>query len=282
MPYADNDGVFLHYEVGGDGAVEPDAPVVLLSDAGYGPWQWGWQFSALAGPFEVVVPATRGTGDSDAPDQTASDSDTSDSGASESYSVETLAADLEAVLADHGARKAHLVGAGLGGMVALRYALDFSRARSLSLLGTSPGGPRATPVADGLRERLAADPGDSASLRTSLEPVAGAELLETDDLVERIVSWRRDEDAAPAVQRAHFDAMAEFDASDGLYEITIPALVCHGDDDRVVPAEDGRLLADGLPKGEFAAFPGEHLFYVERSREVNDELVGFLTDRTEE
>jgi len=271
MPYADNDGVSIHYAVGGDGAVEPDAPVVLLADAGYGPWQWGWQFSALAGPFEVVVPATRGTGDSDAPDS-----------ARDSYSIEEMAADLEAVLADHGARKAHLVGAGMGGMVALRYALDFSRARSLSLFGSSAGGPRATPIADGLRERLEASPDDSSSLRNSLEPVASEELLETDDLVERIVAWRRDEDAAPAVQRAHFDAMAEFDASDSLYEITIPTLVCHGADDRVISADDGRMLADDLPKGEFEAFPGDHLFYVERSREVNDELVGFLTDRAEE
>ncbi len=276
MPYADNDGVSIHYAVGGDGAVEPDAPVVLLADAGYGPWQWGWQFSALAGPFEVVVPATRGTGDSDAPTP-----DESGSG-HDSYSIEEMAADLEAVLADHGARTAHLVGAGMGGMVALQYALDFSRARSLSLLGSSPGGPRATLLADGVRERLAADPDDSASLRTSLEPVASEELLETDDLVERIVAWRRDEDAAPGVQRAHFDAMAEFDASDSLYEITIPALVCHGADDRVIPTDDGRTLADNLPKGEFETFPGEHLFYVERSREVNDAVVGFLTDRVEE
>lgn len=277
MSYADNDGVSIHYEIGGDGAVEPDAPVVLLADAGYGPWQWGWQFSALAGPFEVVVPATRGTGDSDAPNP-----NTNESGVSNSYSIEEMAADLEAVLADHGARTAHLVGAGMGAMVALQYAREFSRARSLSLLGSSAGGPRATPIADGLRERLAADPSDSTSLRTSLEPVASEELLETDDLVERIVAWRRDEDAAPAVQRAHFDAMADFDASDSLYEITIPALVCHGGDDRVIPADDGELLADGLPKGEFEEFPGEHCFYVERSREVNDALVGFLTERAEE
>ncbi|NEU55409.1 alpha/beta fold hydrolase [Halorussus sp. MSC15.2] len=272
MPYADNDGVSVHYEVGGDGAVESDAPVVLLADAGYGPWQWGWQYSALAGPFEVVVPSTRGTGDSGAPDPDATDS----------YGIDAMAADLEAVLADHGARKAHLVGAGMGGMVALRYSLDFSRARSLALLGTSPGGPRATPVADGLRERLLASPDDSAALRESLEPVASAELLETDDLVERIVAWRRDEDAPEAVQRAHFDAMADFDASDSLYEITIPALVAHGSDDRVIPAADGRLLADGLPKGEFEAFPGERLFYVERSKAVNDSLVGFLTDHVED
>ncbi|NHN60395.1 MULTISPECIES: alpha/beta fold hydrolase [Halorussus] len=267
MPLADSDGVAIHYEVGGDGGSTADAPVVLLADAGYGAWQWSWQFPALAGPFEVLIPSTRGTGDSDAPG---------------SYAVAEMAADVDAVLADRGARKAHLVGAGLGGMVALRYALDFSRARTLTLLGTSPGGPRATAVPDDVRDRLLASPDDPDSLRRSLDPVAGEELLETDDLVDRIVAWRREEDADPAAQRGHLDAMADFDVGDSLYEITVPALVCHGEDDRVVPVENGRLLADGLPKGEFRRFPGEHLFYVERSKAVNDAVVGFLTDHADD
>ncbi|MFC7082134.1 alpha/beta fold hydrolase [Halorussus caseinilyticus] len=273
MPYADSDGVSIHYEVGdGDGTAAAETPVVLLADAGYGPWQWSWQFPALAGPHDVIVPSARGTGDSETPDPDAADA----------YSIAAMAADLEAVLADYGARKAHLVGAGMGGMVALRYALDFSRARTLALLGTSPGGPRASAIPDGVRERLMASPADADSLRRSLEPVASGELLETDDLVERIAAWRRAEDADPAAQRGHFEAMADFDASDRLYEITIPALVAHGADDRVVPVEDGRLLADGLPKGEFREFPGEHLFFVERSKAVNDALVGFLDDHDAE
>lgn len=260
MPEAENGGVSIHYEVGGE-AFESDVPVVLLADAGYGPWQWSWQYPALAGPFEVVVPSTRGTGLSDA---------------AEPYSVEAMAADVEAILADCGARSAHLVGAGLGGMVALQYALDYSRAESLALLATSPGGPRAEPIPPEIRERLLADPGDPDALRASLEPVASDDLLETEGLVERILAWRRDEDAAREVQQAHLDAMASFDVSDRLYEVTVPALVLHGTDDRVVPVENGRLLADGLPRGELREFPGEHFFFVDQSKEVDDALVGFL------
>jgi pimeloyl-ACP methyl ester carboxylesterase len=267
MPYADNGNVSIHYETDSDGASGTDAPVVLLADAGYGPWQWGWQYSALAGPHEVVVSSTRGTRESDAPD---------------SYSIEAMAEDVEAVLADCGARKAHLVGAGMGGMVALQYALDFSRVRSLALLGTSPGGRRADPIPDDVREQLIASPSDPNSLRESLRPVASGELLETDELVERIAAWRRAEDADSEAQRGHFEAMAEFDCSDSLYEVTVPALVLHGADDRVVPVENGRLLADRLPKGEFREFPGEHLFFVERSKAVNDALVGFLGTHHEE
>lgn len=269
MPYADNDGVSIYYDVGGEeGGSGPDtkAPVVLLADAGHGAWQWSWQYPALAGPYEVVIPNTRGTGQSDAP---------------ESYSIEEMAADLEAVLGDHGARKAHLVGAGMGGMVALQYALDYSRAETLMLLGTSPGGPRTEAIPTEIRERLLADSDDTEALRESLELMATEELLETEELVERIVSWRRDEDSSEAVQRDHFEAMAEFDVSDCLYEITTPSLVLHGTNDRVVPVEQGRLLAEGLPNGEFREFAGERLFFVERSKAVNDSLVSFLDSKTE-
>ncbi|WP_135829744.1 alpha/beta fold hydrolase [Halorussus halobius] len=262
MPYADADGVAIHYEVDGDGAT--GETVVLLADAGYGAWQWSWQYPALAGPFEVVIPDLRGAGDSDAPDRTGA------------YGVAAMADDLDAVLADCGTRTAHLVGAGLGGMVALQYAREYSRADSLALLGTSAGGPRAAPIRPELRERLAPDPGDPDAVRRSLDPVAGEELLASDDLVERIVTWRRAEDADREAARARLDAMADFDASDWLYEVTQPALVLHGASDGVVPPEDGRLLAEGLPKGEFREFPGERLFFVERSKAVNDALVGFL------
>lgn len=265
MPYADNDGVAVYYEVAESDDSDAET-VVLLADAGYGAWLWSWQYPALAGPYDVVVPNARGTGESDDPG---------------SYAVAAQAADLDAVLADAGVRKAHLVGAGMGGMVALQYALDFSRARTLTLLSTSPGGPRATGVREDARERLVVGNDDPDALRASLEPVASGELLETDDLVERIVKWRFAEDAPLDTQRGHFDAMAAFDISDRLYEITTPALVLHGSDDRVIPAADGRLLADGLPKGEFREFPGEHLFFVERSKDVNDALVGFLEEHGE-
>ncbi|WP_158058312.1 alpha/beta fold hydrolase [Halorussus halophilus] len=260
MPTATSDGVDIYYETAGEGLAD-DTPVVLVPDAGYGAWLWGWQHAALAGPHEVVTYDARGTGNSDA---------------SEPYDVATLAADLEAVLADLGTRNAHLVGVGLGGMVALQYALDFSRARTLSLLGTSPGGPQATSTAPEIREQLAADPEDRESLRTSLEPVASDELLETEELVEQIVGWRAAEDASREVQQAHFAAMDDFDVSDRLYEITIPALVGHGTADRVLPVENGRLLAEQLPRGELQLFEGEHFCFVERSKAVNDALVGFL------
>ncbi|MFW5976270.1 MAG: caspase family protein, partial [Alkalispirochaetaceae bacterium] len=60
------------------------------------------------------------------------------------------------------------------------------------------------------------------------------------------------------------------DVSGRLYEITQPALVVHGGDDTVWPADRGAALAEGLPRGEFrdVAHAG-HLVHIEASRHVN-------------
>ncbi|WP_331235478.1 alpha/beta fold hydrolase [Natronorarus salvus] len=256
MRRATNDGVEIEYAVDGEGET-----VVSIPDLGYGPWACAWQHAAFAGPFESVVLAPRGTAHSDAPPGP--------------YSVPDLAADVEAVLADLGAPRAHLVGTGLGGTVALSHALTYSRARSLALIGASPGGPLAR-LPDEPRAAMYAPRDDPEALRESLSPVLSerfrAEVLD-------VVEWRAGEDADREGWEAQEAALLEFDASDRLHEMTVPALVIHGTEDRVVPVENGRLLAETLPRGEFVGIDGgPHLVGIERSRAVNDELVNFLNE----
>lgn len=265
MPTATNRGVSLHYGTAGEGET-----VAFVEDVGYGAWSWGWQHGALAGLYESIVWDLRGTGRSDAPPGP--------------YDVETLAADLEAVLADHGVRRVHLVGLGLGGMVALQYALDYGRARTLVLVGTAADGDAIDRTA---LEAAFAPPGDPTALRESLAAALSAEFRETHpEAVDEIVEWRTDDDADRTGWEAQSAAAEGFDATGRLYEVTIPALVVHGGADRIVPAAAGERLADDLPRGEYRRYEGAgHLVTVERSRPVNDALLGFLegdTDGTQE
>ena len=261
MPRATNDadGVSLYYEaVGGDGGEGDPETVAFVGDAGFGAWQWGWQHAALAGPYRTLVADLRGAGRSDAPPGP--------------YSVSDLAADLDAVLADAGVRTAHIVGAGLGGMVALRAARAGSRVRSLALFGTAASGDVADPSA------YYADPSDEAALRESLSAMLSPEFLdERPDEADRITAWRAEGDAAPDAFEAQAAAVEEFDLADSLYEVTTPALVVHGTADAAWPVEAGRELADGLPRGEFFGVEGAgHLVHAEASAAVNDRLLGFL------
>ncbi|MFB6177019.1 MAG: alpha/beta fold hydrolase [Halobaculum sp.] len=260
MPYATSGDCRIYYETDGRGTVEGTDQVAFVGDVGFGPWQWAWQAGALAGPFETVVPTTRGCGRSDAPP---GPSDVGD-----------LVSDLDAVLADAGADSTHVVGAGLGGLVALHAARRLGRVKKLVLLGTPPTGARYDPAP------LFADPADRDALEGSLAAALSPGFRENQpEAVERIVDWRAAEDAEREAWDAQAAALDTADATDWLYEVTNDALVVHGSDDELCPVEAGRDLADGLPRGEFIEYEDAgHLVGVECSKPLNDRLVGFLSD----
>jgi len=262
MTTVTNGSVDLYYEARGDPQtpenVEREADTVaFVNPAGYGAWVWGWQHAALVEGFETVTWDLRGTGRSDTPEGP--------------YTVGTLAGDLEAVLSDHGVADVHIVGAGLGGMVALEYAHRYNRATTLTLFGTAADGDRVDAEA---LDSLFAPRDDPAALRASLRNAFEVDLDAYADVVNEIVGWRREEDADRTGFDAQAAAMQAFDCSGSLYEITTPAQVYHGLADAVVPTAAGRDLAEGLPRGEFTAVEGGHLCFVEESAAVNDALLG--------
>jgi pimeloyl-ACP methyl ester carboxylesterase len=257
MPRTARDGIELHYEVRGAGHGDRE-PVAFVGDAGYGAWQWGFQ-DRIAGPHETVVYDHRGTGRSDAP--------------AGPYDVPTLAADLEAVLADAGLAGVHLVGAGLGGAVALAYAHGYDRARSLALFGTAPTGEA---VDDEALRGLHAPPGDEGACRDSLEGALSPAFREANpEIVDRICEWRADDDAGAAPFDAQAAALLDFEGVP-LYEVTASALVFRGVDDPVVAEAAARELAEDLPRGEFLPVEGRHLAHVESARAVTDRLLDFF------
>ncbi len=261
MARANNDGVSIRYEVD-EGRSADDEAVVFCGDIGLGPWQFGWQHAALAGPHTVITPETRGIGESDAPPGP--------------YTVEGLASDLDAICTTEGIRNAHLVGYGLGGAVALAYGMASSRPASLTLLGTPPAGDAYNP------NGVWADPNDPDAVEGSLHGLLSVDFREAHpDALSRIAEWCVAEDAGHEVYEAHRAAVEGFDLADVLFEVTTPALVVHGTDDTVCPVTAGETLAEGLPRGEFHAVEGaRHLVGVEASAAVNDLVTGWLAEQT--
>lgn len=256
MPHATGSGVRIYYETDGRGTVDGTETVVFLGDFGFGPWQWAWQASALAGPFRTVVPTTRGVGRSGAPPGP--------------YDTGDLVADVDAVLSGVGADSAHVVGAGLGGHLAVHAARRLGRIDRVAVLGAAASPSAYDPTA------LAADLDDPEAVRASL--AAGlTEGFRTaqPETVDRIVDWRTAEDAPPSVWEAQAGALT--DATDWLYEVTNETLVVHGTADAVVSSAAGERLADGLPRGEFHPVENAgHLVGIEAARPVNDRLHAFL------
>lgn len=246
MPVVSAGDCSLYYEVRGSGPT-----VVFLNEVGYGAWLWGWQHPALCGPFETLVFDPRGTGRSDSVF---------------SEDIDVFASDVERVLSAHGVRRVHLVGAGFGGMVALAYAREYDRARSLTLMGTALDGEH---VSNDVLDLM------GGRGRRALEPCFSEAFLEQQEIIERIREWRHEEDADSAARAAQAEALCGF-SCDAPYEITLPAFVLHGVDDPLVPVTAGRALANALPNGRFEDVAGKHLAFIESSKPVNDAIVGFL------
>ncbi|GAB3041864.1 alpha/beta fold hydrolase [Natronobiforma cellulositropha] len=272
MPWATSDGVELYYERDG---VDPSdgETVVLLQTAGAGRWQWRPVREGLAAEFDVIAPDTRGTG-------------RSEDGLSRvvralprrlagplvrrafAPSLDDLAGDLETVLDDAGVRSAHLVGAGLGATLALRYALEYTRAASLTLCGATHGGVDAVPIPPDVRAQLLETPRGRTrrrQLRERQRPAFSEAFTNRNPhLIDQLLEWRLEQDAADLAALAQLTAFENADLADSLWSVRCPTLVLHGGDDRIVPAANGRLLAEKLPDARLEVrTDGSHLFFFE-------------------
>lgn len=266
MPNVTRGGVSIDYAVDGDG---DDPTVLLVEGLGYGRWMWQWLTEELADDYEVIRPDNRGTGDSDAPEGP--------------YTISELAADMGAVLNDHGVDTVHACGASMGGMIAQELALTDERVASITLLCTSPGGERAVEMPPEVREHVFDPPEDLDArerVRYLMEPAVSDGFYEREsELVDRIVDWRLASDATPTGRQAQAAAVAAFDATDRLDTLDAPTLVLHGTDDRILPVANAELLSDLLPNATVELIDGgPHLFFIEDRNVVNGRIASFLDE----
>ncbi len=183
------------------------------------------------------------------------------------YLLEDLAADVVGLLDRLGHDDAHLVGRSMGGMVGQVVALDHpGRARSLTLIGTSPGagderlpGPDDDFVEQMMRRLFAGPPVDEPGRIDWLvelgEFMAGdafpfdraeAALLARAEL---LTGWQPESGHGVAVHGSPSRV-------ERLHEITQPTMVVHGTADPVFPIDHGRMLASGIDGAVFVEVEG--------------------------
>jgi pimeloyl-ACP methyl ester carboxylesterase len=177
------------------------------------------------------------------------------------YKLGDMADDGFAVLDAVGAQRAHIAGWSMGGMIVQAMAIARpDRIASLTSVMSSPGGTAAKLDPD-VTEQFNSKPAKSRD-----EAIA--------QHIANIKTW-----GSPAYQevdRLSADAGAAYDRSfdpkgkarqvaaifgsgsrqDALRELTVPSLVIHGDADRLVPIELGRLTAECIPGARFEVVPG--------------------------
>jgi len=120
-----------------------------------------------------------------------------------------------------------------------------------------------------------------AAARKALEAATGEVYRsEKPEEFEKIVHWRLADSSSAVSYYEQAKAGARFDLSGDVEHITSPTLVIHGAEDRYVPPANARALADAIPGAKLRVLEDAgHLVFVERSADVNREVVRFLKSR---
>ena len=181
---------------------------------------------------------------------------------SAAYTLADMAADTAGLLDVLGLGSAHIVGASLGGMIAQTMAIECpARVRSLTSIMSTTGalgvGLPDLPAIAG----LGAPPANRAGFidwRVRALRVTGSPGFEFDEAAAAELAGRaydRDHDRL-AMLRQSVAVLASGDRTARLRSLRVPALVLHGDDDRMCHVSGGRATAAAIPGAELVIFEG--------------------------
>ena len=252
------DGCGLYYELHGP----VDAPpLVLLEGMGGDIPGWRRNIPHLAARHLVVALDSRGNGRSDKPD--------------ERMTMTTFVDDAVALLNELRIERAHVYGQSFGGMVAQELALTHpGRVRSLVLACTHAGPKHA--VKPGIESRV---PKTRPYLALYSEAFASAHPEHVQDDLR--VGSRNPQPAFAGLRQ--WEAIQRWSAFDRLPAISVPTLVLHGTEDRLVPAANGRMLSEAIPGARLFLLEGAgHNYHSERAEEADGIVLDFLREVDED
>ncbi len=232
MPYTISDGIRLYWEEQGEGP-----PVLLIMGLTFTHDMWFRVLPALASRSRVILFDNRGVGLSEVPPGP--------------YTIRQMARDASAVLDAAGLSSAHVVGASMGGMIAQELALTHpDRVRSLLLACTSHGGllarwPRF------VRPRGIKWTGSERRERElALAPLLYAPSTPMDRIHEDLDVRCRSPWSYKGFLN-QFSGILLWSSYRRLPSIRVPTLVVHGDCDRLVPYQNGQVVASRIPGARF-------------------------------
>jgi pimeloyl-ACP methyl ester carboxylesterase len=253
MPFALNQDVELYYETFGF-----DADPALLLINGLGSqcinYRVEWVEQFVAEGFFVIRFDNRDVGLSTWFDGAGTDH--------AAYSLADMADDAVAVLDAAGVDRAHVLGLSMGGMIVQQLAIRHGdRLRSLTSMMSSTGDADVgQPSPDSLEHILTPSPSDREgfiehqiiSARTWGGPDGFDEAW-----LRQIHGEAYDRAFHPDGQRRQMYAVSTGPSRTGaLAAVTVPALVLHGDQDRLVDISGGRRTAEAIPGARFEVIEG--------------------------
>ncbi len=259
MPYAENDGQKIYYEVEGEGP-----SVLFIPGFGADHKIWFRQRSFLAHGFRTIAMDNRGVGKS--------------SPVASSYSFEDMAADAAAVIRSADAGPARVVGASMGATVAAALASLYpDLADRIVLISATPNVSANTLVALSIARMALEKGGPEAFARIMVAQIFSPAFVRDHarDIEAIEKSYAPPEDLVPEIYR-QYEATVSF-AGKSLPLPKCPALLIGGAKDMIVPAEEMVGAASLLPNASLKIIENVgHGLLVEKWKEINKALQSFL------
>ncbi len=225
MPTISVNDIDMYYEVHGEGE-----PLVLIAGTNSDHTLYRGITPQLAAKYQVIVFDNRGVGQTDKPDIP--------------YSIEMMADDTAGLLSALSIPRAHILGASLGGRIAVDLTLRHpQQVKSLILVSTT------VKMIVTWRRRL---------LKLQL----------------RLPMIRKSNPYYAVVRQ--LEASNGYDRMDRLGEIQAPTLILHGKQDKLAPYQLAQEMHAGITGSNMLTFPGGHLFFIFRSKQFLEAVVYFL------
>ena len=264
MPYAIINKIRMHYEVSGQGA-----PVLMVNGLSAPAASWLLQVKALSPHFQVITFDNRGVGETDLPPESV-------------YTTAQMADDAAAVLRQLKIPRAHVIGASMGGTIAVELALRHPKlVRSLVLACTwVEGDARFLHTIESWMSLASRVPVEERYRHVLYPWLFTPQFFVKKENVEaafqRALAYPH-QTKAEAIERQGRGLMAwNGTRVKRLGSIRVPALVLVGKDDILTPPEFSKLLAKKIRRARLAILPGAHGFFLEEAELFNRTVLRFL------
>jgi 3-oxoadipate enol-lactonase len=259
MPFIENQGARIYWDEQGSGD-----PVLLVMGLAYPSDMWYRTQPVLAKQYRTIVIDNRGMARSDMPPGP--------------YPIPLMAADALAVLDAAGVDSAHVYGISMGGMIAQELTLQHpERVRSLILGCTAAGGPTAVRADQAVTDVIMARGAMTAEEAAQASVPFIYDLSTPRSRIDEDIAVRRPWFPKGEAYLAQLQGILAWESYSRLPQIHVPTLVVHGENDRLVPPGNGKLIAERIPGAKLIMLPNaSHIFPTDQTELSHAAILEFL------
>jgi pimeloyl-ACP methyl ester carboxylesterase len=277
MPKVKVNDIQIYYEVKGKGL-----PLVMINGLGGNLEAWNPRLvEELSKHFKLVLFDNRGVGRTDV--------------SKGEYSMRLFADDTAGLMNALGIPKAHVLGLSMGGMIAQELAIDYPEKVSKLVLCSTCSQPRISQEISKANETILSQPMEELTELVLSFPFAKdypvdfvrenpmvvfvltAEFVkENPDLAKRQLQQGALHPISQEGFRHQYNAVLTLNTRARLQHIKSPTLVLHGRKDRVIPPENGSILAAAIPNAKLVCFEKSAHGLVEEIEKTTNVIKQFL------